>query len=183
MRYLNLLTLVAVAAVTAAVGWSIAHVAGGRESMLVLGWASIAAEVAAGIVVVYLGLRLRAYKDPESGSVRRVDPARRKPYDPVWAVTTAAAAQAVAYYGAMTAGWHAGIGVDQVLLLGVRTTQVPLWLCVAQVVAGLVLVVVGWLVEHSCRLPPGDADSGQDSPYRGRQDPYTSGEGGYARDR
>ena len=30
---------------------------------------------------------------------------------------TAAAAQAVAYYGALCAGWHAGVGLDQLTLL------------------------------------------------------------------
>ena len=182
MRYLNLLTLVAVAAVTAAVGWSIAHVAGGRESMLVLGWASIAAEVAAGIVVVYLGLRLRAYRNPDAGRAARKDPARRKPYDPVWAVGTAAAAQAIAYYGALCAGWHTGVGVDQLGLLSLRTTQQPLWQCVAQVLAGTALVVTGWIVERSCRLPPDDPDAEEQGRYGGRRDPCPTGEGGYARD-
>lgn len=184
MRYLNVLWLVVVSVLAAVVGWSLNHAMdGSTQALLILPWASLLAEAAVAGVVTYLGLRLRAFKDPEGGATGRGDPARRKPYDPVWAVGTAAAAQAVAYYGALTAGWHAGIGVDQVLLIGVRSTQEPLWLCVAQVIAGVVLVIVGWLVEHSCRLPPGDSDTEQDSSYRGRQDPYTSGEGGYARDR
>ncbi len=182
MRYLNLLSLVAAAAVAAAVGWSIAQVVGGRESLLILAWVSIVAEVAAGAVVAYLGLRLRAHRDPEAGRGARKNPARRKPYDPVWAVGTAAAAQAIAYYGALCAGWHAGIGVDQLALIGVRSTQQPLWQCVAQVLVGVALAVVGWIVEKSCRLPPDDPDAEEESPYGGRRDPHATGEGGYARD-
>ena len=184
MRYLNVLSLVAAAAVAAAVGWSLNHVVSGQhQSLLILPWLSLLAELAAALVVGYLGLRLRAYRDPERGAGRRRDPARRKPYDPVWAVGTAAAAQAIAYYGALTAGWHAGIGVDQLTLLGVRSTQEPLWLCIAQGVAGIVLAVVGWIVEKSCRLPPDDPDVEEETPYGGRRDPYAPGEGGYARHR
>lgn len=181
VRYLNVLSLLAVAAVAAAVGWSLNHVVSGEaQPLLILPWGSLVAETAVGLVLVYLGLRLKAYRNPEQGKRRR-DPADRKPYDPVWAVGTAAAAQAVAYYGALTGGWHAGIGVDQLMLVGARSTQEPLWQCVAQVLAGLVLVVIGWLVEHSCRLPPGDPDADEENPYGGRQEPYASGEGGYAR--
>lgn len=183
MRYLTVLSLVVVALVAAVVGWSINQALTGQsQSMLILPWGSLLAEAAAAAVLVYFGLRLRAYRDPEGERRRRRRaPADRKPYDPVWGVGTAAAAQAVAYYGALTAGWHAGIGVDQVMLLGARTTQEPLWLCVAQVVAGALLMVVGWVVENWCKLPPDDPDAEKDTPYGGRQDPYTAGEGGYAR--
>ena len=183
MRYLTVLSLVVIALVAAVVGWSINQALTGQsQSMLILPWGSVVAEAAAAVVLVYLGLRLRAYRDPEGGRRRRRRaPADRKPYDPVWGVGTAAAAQAVAYYGALTAGWHAGIGVDQVMLLGVRTTQEQLWLCVGQIVAGAVLMGVGWVVENWCKLPPDDPDAEQDTPYGGRQDPYTAGEGGYAR--
>lgn len=183
MRYLNPLSLAAAALVAAAIGWSMTQVvAGGRQSLLVLPWISVLAEVGAGVVLAYLGLRLRAYRDPEKGAGRRRDPAKRKPYDPVWAVGTAAAAQAVAYYGALCAGWHAGVGLDQLTLLGVRSTQQPLWQCIAQVVVGVGLTVLGWIVEKSCRLPPDDPDAEEESPYGGRRDPYATGEGGYARD-
>ena len=183
MRYLNPLSLLAAALVAAAVGWSLDHVvAGPLHSLLILPWLSLVAELAAALVLGYLGLRVRAYRDPEKGTVRRRDPAQRKQYDPVWAVGTAAAAQAVAYYGALCAGWHAGIGVDQVALIGVRSTQEPLWLCVVHVVAGVLLAVLGWVVETSCRLPPDDPDAEDETPYGGRKSPYPTGEGGYARD-
>ena len=182
VRYLNVLSLLAVAAVAAATGWSLNHVlSGDAQPLLILPWGSLVAEAAVALVLVYLGLRLKAYRNPGQGGRRR-DPALRRPYDPVWAVGTAAAAQAVAYYGALTAGWHTGIGVDQVALLGARSTQEPLWQCVAQVLVGVVLAVVGWIVEKSCRLPPDDPDAEEESPYGGRRDPYATGEGGYARD-
>ncbi|MDO4919208.1 DUF3180 domain-containing protein [Kocuria sp.] len=184
MRYLNLLSLVAVAAVAAAVGWSLDHaVGGGVQSMLILPWVSLLAELGAAVVVGYLGLRVRAYRDPGKGAGRRRDPARRKPYDPVWAVGTAAAAQAVAYYGALCAGWHTGLGVEQAALLGVRSTQEPLWLCVVHVVSGILLAVLGWIVERWCRLPPDDPDAQGGTPLDGRSGPYAGGEGGYARER
>lgn len=182
MRYLTVLSLLVVGLIAAVLGWSINYALTGQsQAMLILPWGSLVAEAAAALALLYLGLRLRAYRDPENERRGRRDPADRKPYDPVWGVGTAAAAQAVAYYGALTAGWHAGIGVDQVTLLGLRSTQEPLWLCVAQILAGLVLMIIGWIVENWCKVPPDDPDAEKDTPYGGSQDPYATGEGGYAR--
>ena len=93
MRYLNPLSLLASAVVAAAVGWSLDRMVGGPvRSLLILPWLSLVAEAGAALVLGYLGLRVRAYRNPQKGTGRRRDPARRKQYDPVWAVGTAAAA-------------------------------------------------------------------------------------------
>lgn len=81
---------------------------------------------------------------------------RKKPLNPILALRTLILAQACAYAGALSLGWHAGIFVDQVSLLGVRSAQGPLWGSLALMAGGIVMIGVGLVVESFCRLPPGD---------------------------
>lgn len=81
---------------------------------------------------------------------------RDRPLDPILATRTLVLAQACAYAGALNLGWHAGIFVDQLTLLGVRSTVAPLWGSVALMAGGIVMIVVGLIVENFCRLPPDD---------------------------
>lgn len=85
---------------------------------------------------------------------------RDRPLDPILATRTLVLAQACAYAGALNLGWHAGIFVDQVTLLSVRSTTAPLWGSVALMAGGIVMIVVGLIVENFCRLPPDDDGSG-----------------------
>ncbi len=83
-----------------------------------------------------------------------------RPLDPILATRTLVLAQACAYAGALSLGWHAGILVDQVALLAVRSTTAPLWGSVALMVGGILMIVVGLVVESFCRLPPDDDGTG-----------------------
>lgn len=75
MRYLNVLSLVVVALVAAVLGWSINYaVSGQNQALLILPWGSLVAEGAAAAVLLYLGLRLRAYRDPEGEGGGVVEP-------------------------------------------------------------------------------------------------------------
>ncbi len=85
---------------------------------------------------------------------------RDRPLDPILAARTLVLAQACAYAGALNLGWHAGIFVDQVTLLSVRSTTAPLWGSVALMAGGIVMIMVGLVVENFCRLPPDDDGSG-----------------------
>ncbi|WP_298251938.1 DUF3180 domain-containing protein [uncultured Arthrobacter sp.] len=85
---------------------------------------------------------------------------RDRPLDPILATRTLVLAQACAYAGAVSLGWHAGIFVDQVALLAVRSGTAPLWGSVALMVGGMVMIVVGLVVENFCRLPPDDDATG-----------------------
>lgn len=84
---------------------------------------------------------------------------RDRALDPILATRTLVLAQACAYAGALSMGWHAGIFVDQLTLLPVRSTLAPLWGSVALMVGGILMVMVGLVVESFCRLPP-DGDDG-----------------------
>ncbi len=81
---------------------------------------------------------------------------RDRPLDPILATRTLVLAQACAYAGSVSLGWHAGIFVDQLMLLTVRSTTAPLWGSVALMVGGMVMIAVGLVVENFCRLPPDD---------------------------
>lgn len=83
---------------------------------------------------------------------------RDRPLDPVLATRTLVLAQACAYAGALSLGWHAGIFVDQLTLLTVRSAIGPLWGSVALMAGGIVMIMVGLVVENFCRLPPDDDD-------------------------
>lgn len=83
-----------------------------------------------------------------------------RPLDPILATRTLVLAQACAYAGALSLGWHAGILVDQVALLSVRSTTAPLWGSAALMAGGIIMIMVGLVVEDFCRLPPDDDGSG-----------------------
>jgi drug/metabolite transporter (DMT)-like permease len=83
-----------------------------------------------------------------------------RPLDPILATRTLVLAQACAYAGALSLGWHAGIFVDQVALLSIRSTTAPLWGAAALMAGGIIMIMVGLVVEDFCRLPPDDDGSG-----------------------
>ncbi|MHA7282607.1 DUF3180 domain-containing protein [Arthrobacter sp. TMS2-4] len=85
---------------------------------------------------------------------------RDRPLDPILATRTLVLAQACAYAGAVSLGWHAGIFVDQVVLLSVRAATAPLWGSVALMAGGIVMIMVGLVVEDFCRLPSDDDGTG-----------------------
>lgn len=173
MHLLTVRGLLLCAAAAGALGWTanrLSTAAGGP--LLILPWVSLAglAAVAAGLLV--LGLRVRRHQEG----------AHPERFDPLIAARTAAAAQAAAWAGAGLAGWHAAVAVDQLALVAVRSDQGPLWASLVQAGAGLVLAVVGWVVEGFCKLPPDDPDAREGAEYRrGREKELPDGEGGYAR--
>jgi hypothetical protein len=83
-----------------------------------------------------------------------------RPLDPILATRTLVLAQACAYAGALSLGWHAGILVDQVALLSVRSATGPLWGSAALMAGGIIMIMVGLVVEDFCRIPPDDDGSG-----------------------
>jgi Protein of unknown function (DUF3180) len=122
-----------------------------------------------GAVVVFtlvLGLRVRRWRNGR----------RDKPLNPLLAARTLVLAQASAYAGALIIGWHAGLLVDQLELLAYRPAGSVLWQVLAMMGAGLVMVIVGLVVERFCKLPPEDPDL-KDLKEEG---PETAGEGEYA---
>ena len=129
----------------------------------------------AAVSVLCLALGWRVRRDREKPAAARMDP--------LAAARTLVLGQASGFAGAALGGWHAGVAVQVLLRAGVGAPTVRE--AALQAVGGLVLLVVGLIVERWCRIPP-EADApeggrGQDgSPGRPAR-PET--EGGYARAR
>lgn len=173
------LWLLLILLVTGGLGWVAALVAAGagvvapvlvRSSGITLG--------AVAVLVLLLGVRVQ--RDKKRPLAARMNP--------LVATRTLALAQAGAYAGSLIAGWHGGVLVHLTAATGFGTATVNDALLM--VIGGLVLVIVGYIVEQFCRVPPDDgADGTTDTAgrngggNRGRPGPAygPEGEGGYAR--
>lgn len=113
-------------------------------------------------VTLVFGLRVRRWR---SGK-------RNRTLNPILAARTVVLAQATAYAGALSTGWHVGILADQLTLLGVRSNLGPVWGTLALLAGGIVMIGIGLVVESFCKLPPDD-DAGAGKPRE-------NGEGEYA---
>ena len=95
--------------------------------------------------------------------------------DPILAAWTLVLAQACAYAGTVLLGWHAGIFLDQLRLWSLRSDQGITWLALAMAGGGLVMIVVGLLVERFCRIPPEDGEAPGGRPGRAGKTRQTEG--------
>lgn len=122
--------------------------AGAGLTAPVLGLPSVITLAAVGLLVLVLGLRVRRDQDRPAGARM----------DPLAAARTLVLAQAGAYAGTLIAGWHAGVLIHLLSATGPgsRTTD-DAWI---MVIAGLVLVILGFVVEQFCRIPPEDGPGG-----------------------
>ncbi|MBG6190816.1 hypothetical protein IWX64_001768 [Arthrobacter sp. CAN_A212] len=87
---------------------------------------------------------------------------RDRVLNPILAARTVVLAQATAYAGALNTGWHLGILVDQLSLVAVRGVTGSLWGTLVLAGSGIVMIVVGLVVQGFCRLPPDDEADGLD---------------------
>lgn len=149
MNTIRPLWLLIILGAAGVLGWCATLItAGAGLSAPVLGLPSVITLAAVGLIVLVLGLRVRRDQDRPAGARM----------DPLAAARTLVLAQAGAYAGSLIAGWHAGVLVH---LLGAtgpgsRTTN-DAWV---MVIAGLVLVILGYVVEQFCRIPPEDGTGG-----------------------
>ena len=112
----------------------------------VLGYTSVI--TLAGVMILELILGLRVLKDRERPVADRMNP--------VAAARTLVLAQAGTYAGAAIGGWHVGILIHRLPASGFGSTVVSE--AIMQAITALILVVVGFIVEQWCRIPPDDTD-------------------------
>lgn len=99
-------------------------------------------------VVLFLGIRVKL------SSMGKSD------FEPIAAARTLVLAQASAYAGAAIAGWH----LPPLLILWTATGASPtVTRALVLLGAGLLMVVIGYIVQHLCKLPPEDTDDSTDS--------------------
>jgi hypothetical protein len=122
-------------------------------------------------ITLILGIRVLRWRNSTK---------RKKALDPILAARTLVLAQACAYAGTVLLGWHVGIFLDQLRIWNLRSDQGITWVAIAVAGGGLVMIVVGLLVERFCRIPPEDTETpGDGKPGRGVRG-EAAGEGEYA---
>lgn len=97
--------------------------------------------------------RRRAREAEQSGA--SAEPNRSRPerrVDPITAVRVVLLGQAGAYGGALIAGWHLGVLLDLAPSAGMSAPNASNALLL--ILGGVVLVLVGFVVEQLCKLPP-----------------------------
>ncbi|WP_347038676.1 DUF3180 domain-containing protein [Glutamicibacter halophytocola] len=99
-------------------------------------------------VILFLGIRVKRSSMGKSH------------FEPIAAARTLVLAQASAYAGAVITGWH----VPAMITLWLANGQSPtLTRSLVLAGAGVLMVIVGYIVQHLCKLPPEDTDDTNDS--------------------
>ncbi|GAB3190182.1 DUF3180 domain-containing protein [Nesterenkonia suensis] len=108
----------------------------------------------------------RTNRSAEDGQPPRRGPRPSRRLHPLEAARVVVAAQACGYAGAVIAGWHGGVLMDLGPTAGLAAPNAQAALLM--IIGGLVWVVIGFVVEQLCRLPPDRGDDGAErrSPYR-----------------
>jgi hypothetical protein len=177
MKPINPLRLLLIGVILAVAGWS-ATVVTSRYSIAtpVLPATALATMGVIVIITLILGIRVLRWRNSNKSGNK----ANKTQLDPLLAARTLILAQACAYAGTVLLGWHVGIFLDQLRIWSLRSDQGITWLALAMAGGGLVMIVVGLLVERFCRIPPEDGDTngvdGKGRPARGE----ATGEGEYA---
>lgn len=138
----------------------------------VLALSSLITVGAVAVLILILGLRVRRDRTRPAGARM----------NPLAAARSLVLAQAGAYAGALIAGWHGGVLVHRLTAGGTGSrVSDDAWI---MVISGLVLIILGFVVEQFCRIPPQDGDDGSgDEPLTSRRPRFgQEGEGGLARE-
>lgn len=169
MTQLRPLWLLLIAAGAALAGYlvTLGMTAAGYSSP-VLPLSSAVTLVAVGLIVLALGLvvwRDQRRLEHTADRTRERGPARNRPrrLHPLQAVRVVAAGQACAYAGSLIAGWHAGVLLHLGPAAGIGTPNVTAGLTV--VIGGMLWVIIGFVVETLCRIPPDRGSGFQNSEF------------------
>jgi hypothetical protein len=128
-------------------------------------------------ITLILGIRVLRWRN----STKPNSTGKKTVLDPLLAARTLVLAQACAYAGTVLLGWHVGIFLDQLRIWSLRSNLGITWLALAMAGGGLVMIIVGLLVERFCRIPPEDSDTNGADGKSGRQvRGEATGEGEYA---
>ncbi|MET1089747.1 MAG: DUF3180 domain-containing protein [Arthrobacter sp.] len=183
MKPINPLRLMLIGVILAVAGWS-ATVVASRYGMAtpVLPATALATMGVIVAITLILGIRIVRWRNGNKPNSSKDNSAKKRPeLDPLLAARTLVLAQACAYAGTVLLGWHVGIFLDQLRIWSLRSNQGITWLALAMAGGGLVMIVVGLLVERFCRIPPedGEANGADGKPGRAVRGEAT-GEGEYA---
>lgn len=177
LRPLWLLVIAASAALAGFLAKAVMTGAGYTSPVLPL--SSVITLIAVGLIVLGLGLivwrdqrhlRRAAQEQRRGKNLGSSRPARR--LHPLQAVRVVAAGQACAYAGALIAGWHAGVLLDLAPATGMGAPNVSSAL--VMVIGGMLWVIIGFVVETLCRIPPQDGETPAEDPEDGTEEGYAA---------
>ena len=176
MKPINPLRLLLIGFILAVAGWS---------ATVVTSRFGLSTPVLPATALATMGVRVLKWRNSldANGASKgtKAGPRKRPVLDPLLAARTLVLAQACAYAGTVLLGWHVGIFLDQLRIWSLRSNQGITWLALAMAGGGLVMIVVGLLVERFCKIPPEDGDTKGIEGKPGRAvHGEASGEGEYA---
>lgn len=152
MRTIRPAWLITIAVTLAVLGWVGTELSSRASLALpVLPLSSLATMGLIGVVCIFLGLKVRRWRDGK----------RDRALDPLLAARTVVLAQACAYAGAVLLGWHGGILLDQLPTVALRAELGVIWQIVALMAGGIAMIAVGIAVERFCKVPPDDGEQPQ----------------------
>lgn len=99
-------------------------------------------------VILFLGIRVKRSTQGKTD------------FEPIAAARTLVLAQASAYAGAVIAGWHIPAIITLWLANGLTPSLIRGLVLTG---AGIFMVIIGYIVQHLCKLPPEDTDGTNDS--------------------
>ena len=182
MKPINPLRLLLIGFILAVAGWS-ATVVTSSYSMAtpVLPATALATMGVIVAITLVLGIRIVRWRNSLTSTAKSAGTKKKPVLDPLLAARTLVLAQACAYAGTVLLGWHVGIFLDQLRVWSLRSDQGITWLALAMAGGGLVMIVVGLLVERFCKIPPEDGDTpGLDGKPGRSARGEAAGEGEYA---
>ncbi|XVX20947.1 DUF3180 family protein [Actinomycetota bacterium] len=141
-----LLTVALTAGLVSWVGWTLYTRAGNH--LFPLSWAAAALLLILAALVLGAALPVRRYQRGEVG----------KPLSGMRAARILVLAQAASLTGAAAAGWYAGQLPVLLADLALRSYRALLWPLLGSMLAGVLLVLAGMLVQRWCRVEPRDDD-------------------------
>ena len=150
MRPTGVRLLLAVAAVSAAVGWGAVRVVDSWLGRIVpVPWLAAAAMWLLASALLYWAVTTRARLRHAPGT---------KPMPPILAARTAALAMAASRAGALVAGAYVGIAIAMVPVIGTPTGAATFWSASLTALGAVAMIITALWLEHLCRLPIGPPD-------------------------
>lgn len=113
----------------------------------VMHWVSLVTLLAVAVGVLVGGIRVYRTRTRKA----------KRALSPLVAFRVLLLAQAAAYVGAASGGWHAGVLVD--IMAGGGFGSGASWAALWQILGGVILVVTGFVVQAMCKLPPQDGEA------------------------
>lgn len=150
MKALRFLPLALCAVAGAVVGYLLMLIMSGRGLMSpVLDYSALFSMAAVSIITLGLGIRVKRFTTGRS----------KNRVEPIAAARILVLAQAGAYAGAVICGWHVSLMAALLTASGPSPTATR---AIVLACCGALMVVIGFIVQHLCKLPPEDTDENSD---------------------